>query len=93
MNIYVGNLAFEVTDDDLRSAFEKYGEVASAKVIKDNYSGVSKGFGFVEMPNNSEGDAAVKALHGTELKGKMLKLSEARPKSDKRRSRRRGRSW
>lgn len=87
MNMYIGNLSHDVTDVDLREAFEVYGEVASAKVIKDNFTGMSKGFGFVEMPNNTEVDKAMKALNGEELKGKSLKISEARPKSDKRRSR------
>ncbi|RMI09087.1 MAG: RNA-binding protein [Calditrichaeota bacterium] len=85
MNIYVGNLSHEITDDDLREAFEAFGEVASAKVIKDNFSGASRGFGFVEMPNNSQADAAMKALNGAELKGSILKISEARSKSQKRR--------
>jgi RNA recognition motif-containing protein len=87
MNMYIGNLSHEVTDVDLREAFEVYGEVTSAKVIKDNFTGMSKGFGFVEMPNNTEVDKAMKALNGEELKGRALKVSEARPKSDKRKSR------
>jgi RNA recognition motif-containing protein len=87
MNMYIGNLSHDVTETDLREAFEAYGEVASAKVIKDNFTGMSKGFGFVEMPNNKEVDKAMKALNGEELKGKSLKVSEARPKSEKRRSR------
>jgi len=90
MNIYIGNLAQEVTDADLQEAFQKYGEVSSAKVIKDRDSGVSRGFGFVEMPDNSEADAAIKGLNGTDIKGKRLKISEARPKSDKRRGSRGG---
>lgn len=93
MNIYCGNLSHEVTDEDLRKAFEAYGKVDSAKVIKDNYSGLSKGFGFVEMPNNSEADAAMKALNGTPIKGNPLKISEARPKARKRRGGRGGRNW
>jgi len=92
MNMYIGNLSHDVTEVDLREAFETYGEVTSAKVIKDNYSGMSKGFGFVEMPNNSEVDKAMKALNGEDLKGKALKVSEARPKSDKRKNRR-NRGW
>ncbi|MBN1541966.1 RNA-binding protein, partial [candidate division KSB1 bacterium] len=84
MNLYIGNLDFDVTDDDLRKAFEAYGEVASAKIIMDRYSNSSRGFGFVEMPNNSEADAAVKALNGEMLKGKRLKISEARPKTERR---------
>jgi RNA recognition motif-containing protein len=85
MNLYVGNLAKEVTDEDLQKAFAEYGEVSSAKVIKDNYSSLSRGFGFVEMPSNSEADAAIKALNGEQLKGKALQISEARPRSEKRR--------
>jgi len=96
MNMYIGNLSHEVTDEDLREAFAHYGEVSSAKVIKDNYSGLSRGFGFVEMPNNSEADSAMKALNGEEIKGNKIKISEARPKSDRRRGGRRNggrRSW
>lgn len=87
MNMYVGNLAHDVTDDDLREAFEAYGTVASAKVIRDNFTGMSRGFGFVEMPNNAEADVVMKTLNGEEIKGKVVKISEARPKSDKRRGR------
>jgi len=90
MNIYVGDLAQEVTDEDLQEAFHAYGEVSSAKVIKDKFSSASRGFGFVEMPDNSEADAAIKALNGTELKGNRLKISEARPKTDRRRGGRGG---
>jgi RNA recognition motif-containing protein len=85
MNLYIGNLANEVTDEDLRKTFSEYGEVSSAKVIKDNYSHLSRGFGFVEMPNNSEADAAIKALNREELKGSRIQISEARPKKEKRR--------
>ena len=90
MNIYIGNLAQDVTDEDLREAFQEFGEVSSAKVIMDRYSGTSRGFGFVEMPVNSEADSAIKGLNSTELKGKRLKISEARPKSDRRRGGRGG---
>lgn len=96
MNIYVGNLSLELTEDDLREAFENYGEVTSAKVITDKFSGMSRGFGFVEMPNNAEADKAIKGLNGQELKGNELKISEARPKQDKRRRGRGGgggRNW
>ncbi len=86
MNIYVGNLSQEVTDEDLRKAFEDHGMVTSAKVIKDNFSGQSRGFGFVEMPNNAEADSAMKALNGVELKGRAIRISEARPRSEKRRN-------
>jgi RNA recognition motif-containing protein len=91
MNLYVGNLANEVTDEDLQNAFAHYGEVSSAKVIKDKFSNLSRGFGFVEMPNNSEADTAIKSLNGEDLKGKSLQISEARPKSEKRRGNRGGR--
>lgn len=90
MNLYIGNLSHDVTDEDLRAAFEAYGKVTSAKVIKDNFTGMSKGFGFVEIPNNSEADSAMKALNGEELKGMPIKVSEAHPRSDKRRGGRGG---
>ncbi len=90
MNIYVGNLSYEVTEENLRTAFEAFGEVSSAKIITDRATGASRGFGFVEMPNNSEADAAIKALNGEELNGNRLKISEAKPRSDKRRSGRGG---
>jgi len=77
MNIYVGNLSYEVTEDDLNKAFADFGEVVSAKVIKDGYSGKSKGFGFVEMSNNTEGEAAINALNGSEIKGRAVKVNEA----------------
>ena len=85
MNLYVGNLANELTDEDLRKIFSEYGEVTSAKVIKDNFSNLSRGFGFVEMPSNSEADAAIKALNREEIKGSKIQISEARPKREKRR--------
>ena len=66
MNIYVGNLSFEVTDDDLRQLFSAYGEVESASVVKDRFSGESRGFGFVEMPAKKDADAAIAALNGTD---------------------------
>lgn len=100
MNLYVGNLANDVTDEDLQAAFGNYGEVTSAKVIRDKFSNLSRGFGFVEMPKNAEADAAIKALNGEDLKGKLLQISEARPKTEKRRggfksggNRGGGRSW
>jgi RNA recognition motif-containing protein len=79
MNIYVGNLAWAVTDDDLRQAFAPHGEVTSATIIKDKFTGQSRGFGFVEMPNNAEGQAAITALDGQDLKGRAIKVNEARP--------------
>ncbi len=85
MNIYVGNLAFSVTEEDLKRAFEAFGQVASVNVIKDQYSGQSKGFGFVEMPETSEAKAAIAALNGKELNGRALNVNEARPKADRNR--------
>ncbi|MDF1550974.1 MAG: RNA-binding protein [Bacteroidales bacterium] len=82
MNIYVGNLHYDVTEDDLKSLFEEYGQVDSAKMIMDKYSGKSKGFGFIEMSNSDEGQAAIDALDGTELKGRNLKVNLAREKSE-----------
>ena len=79
MNIYVGNLAFNVTEGDLQQAFEAFGEVTSARIIKDKYSGKSKGFGFVEMPAGAEAQSAIKGLNEKELKGRTLKVNEARP--------------
>ena len=81
MNIYVGNLSFEVTDDDLRQIFSAYGEVESASVVKDRFSGESRGFGFVEMPAKKDADAAIAALNGTEQKGRTITVNEAKPKA------------
>ncbi len=86
MRIYVGNLTYSVTDDDLRNLFAEYGEIATAEVIKDKFSGQSKGFGFVEMPNNSEADAAIKDLNETEMQGRKLTVNEARPRAERPRS-------
>jgi RNA recognition motif-containing protein len=83
MRIYVGNLPYSVTDDELRDTFEEFGDLASAEVIKDKFSGQSKGFGFVDMPNNSEADAAIKALNDQPLKGRKLTVNEARPRPDR----------
>ena len=82
MNIYVGNLSYEVTEEDLKQAFEAFGQVESAKVIKDNYSGRSRGFGFVEMPDNAEAQAAIDGLDGKDLKGRAIKVNKARPRSE-----------
>jgi len=84
MNIYVGNLSREVTEEDLRQAFETFGEVASAKIIKDKYSGESRGFGFVEMPSKTEGESAITGLKEKELKGRTLNVNEARPRTESR---------
>jgi RNA recognition motif-containing protein len=97
MNIYVGNLSHDVTEDELRQAFEAYGQVASANIITDRFSGQSRGFGFVEMPNKEEAEAAIAAMGGTELKGRTLNVNEARPRTERRRGGGRGgggrRSW
>ncbi|GAB62473.1 MAG: RNA-binding protein [Candidatus Jettenia sp.] len=85
MNIYVGNLPHDVSEDDLRQAFEVFGKVTSATVIKDIFSGTSKGFGFVEMPAKAEAQAAINGLNSKELKGKMIVVNEARPREEKRR--------
>ena len=85
MNIYVGNLSNEVTEEDLKQAFEGFGQVASVNIIKDRYSGESRGFGFVEMPAKAEAQSAIEGMNGKELKGQMLKVSEARPRSEGRR--------
>ena len=81
MNIYVGNLSFEITEEDLRLAFESFGQVESVTIIKDKYSGESKGFGFVEMPAKAEAQSAINGLNGKELKGRSLNVNEARPRS------------
>ncbi len=83
MNIYVGNLSFEVTDDELRQLFAAYGEVESASVVKDRFSGESRGFGFVEMPAKKDADAAIAALNGTDVKGRSITVNEAKPKAPK----------
>ena len=83
MNIYVGNLAYEVNDDDLREAFGAYGEVTSAKVITDKFSGRSRGFGFVEMPGKAEAQKALTELNTFEFKGKKLIVNEARPQRER----------
>ncbi|HIE16764.1 MAG TPA: RNA-binding protein [Dehalococcoidia bacterium] len=84
MNIYVGNLSREVTEKELREEFMAFGEVTSVNLIKDKYSGQSRGFGFVEMPSASEGQAAIDGLKGKTLKGRTLDVGEARPRSDSR---------
>lgn len=80
MNIYVGNLSYNTNDEDLREAFEAYGQVESARVMTDRESGRSRGFGFVEMPDKAEAQAAMEALNGTELQGRAITANEARPK-------------
>ena len=85
MNIYVGNLSYSLTEDDLRQGFGEFGQVASVSIIKDQSTGHSKGFGFVEMPILEEAQAAIGALNGKEMKGRKLNVNEARPRSDDRR--------
>lgn len=87
MNIYVGNLSYEVTEEDLQLAFEAFGQVESTTIIKDRYSDQSKGFGFVEMPSKAEAQSAIDGLKGTELKGRILNVNEARPRTESRGSR------
>ena len=90
MKIFIGNLSYNVTEGDLRQAFESFGQVVSATVIKDEQSGRSKGFGFVEMPVQAEAQAAIEVLNGKALKGRMITVNEARPHSDDRREKDRG---
>ena len=89
MNMYIGNLAHDVTEDDLRNTFSEFGEVSSVKIIIDKFSGRSKGFGFVEMPNNSEADQAIKALNGKVLNGRSIKVNQAKPRGKRPRRRHR----
>ena len=79
MNIYVGNLSYDATDITIREAFESFGPVTSARVIKDKYNGQSRGFGFVEMPAQSQAQTAIKSLNGKELLGNQISVNEARP--------------
>ena len=90
MNIFIGNLSYNVIEGDLRQAFEAFGQVASATVIKDKQSGRSKGFGFVEMPVQNEAQSAIEVLNGKALKGRTITVNEARPQADDRRGRDRG---
>ena len=83
MNIYVGNLPYSVTEEQLRAAFADFGEVTSANVIMDRMSGQSKGFGFVEMPNNSEAEEAINALNESAFNGRNIKVNQARPRNDR----------
>ncbi len=88
MNIYVGNLATDVTNDELQMTFEVFGEVSSVKILTDRYTGMSRGFGFVEMPKLEEAQAAIEQLNGKELNGLLLKVNEARPRRDSQQGRR-----
>jgi RNA recognition motif-containing protein len=82
VNIYVGNLSNEATDDGLRKAFEAFGQVESVNIIKDKFSGESRGFGFVEMPSKQEAQAAIDAMNGKELMGRAIKVSEGHPRRE-----------
>ncbi|MEW6680801.1 MAG: RNA-binding protein [bacterium] len=99
MNIYVGNLSREITEEELRQEFQAFGQVASVAIIKDKFTNESRGFGFVEMPARTEASSAISGLNGKQLKGRTLTVNEARPRSDERgrdRERRGGskrRSW
>jgi RNA recognition motif-containing protein len=82
MNIFIGNLSRQVSDADLREAFEAHGQVASANVIKDKFTGESRGFGFVEMADQAQAQAAIAALNGKDLKGRALNVAEAKPRTE-----------
>jgi RNA recognition motif-containing protein len=83
MNIYIGNLSFTATEADLKEAFQAFGEVSSCNIIKDKYSGQSRGFGFVEMPNKDEAEKAISMLNGKDFKGRSLKVNEAKPRTER----------
>ncbi len=83
MNIYVGNLSYDVTEDEVRDIFSPHGEISSLSIIKDKYSGQSKGFGFVEMPNQAEAEEAIKTLNESDLKGRNIKVNQAKPKEER----------
>ena len=84
MKIYVGNLSFDVTEEELRTEFAAFGKVESVSIIKDKYSGRAKGFAFVEMPSVSEGQAAITGLNGKNIKDRTLNVNDARPRSEER---------
>ncbi len=88
MNIYVGNLSYDATDNDLQTAFSAYGSVRTAQVVKDRETGRSRGFGFVEMDNQAEAESAIRGLNGTDLRGRSLTVNQAKPQAE--RSERRG---
>jgi RNA recognition motif-containing protein len=83
MNIYVGNLSYGMSEDELRDAFGAFGEVSSVKILMDRETGRSRGFGFVEMPNQSEGEAAIAQLNGKDVGGRALRINEARPREQR----------
>ncbi len=83
MNIYIGNLSYQATEDELRQAFENFGEVSSVNVITDKFTGDPRGFAFVEMPNQDEATAAISGLNGQDLGGRSLNVNEAKPRTDR----------
>jgi len=83
MNIYIGNLSYNTTEDDLREAFSQFGEVDNVSIISDKFSGRSKGFGFVEMPNDQDAEQAIEALNNQDLGGRNIKVNQARPQQDR----------
>ena len=83
MNIYIGNLSFDTTDDELQELFAGFGEVDSVNIIIDKYSGRSRGFGFVEMPEKADGERAVQELNGNEFMGRAIRVNEARPREER----------
>ena len=83
MNIYVGNLSRELSESELKEGFQAFGEVSSCNIIKDKFTGESRGFGFVEMPNKEEADKAIAAMNGKDMKGRNLTVNEARPRTDR----------
>jgi RNA recognition motif-containing protein len=83
MKIYVGNLSYDVSGENLRQAFEAFGQVSSASIVKDKYSGQPRGFGFVEMPDQAEAQAAIQNLNGKELLGRPMNVNEARPRLER----------
>jgi len=83
MEIYVGSLSYSVTEEDLKEAFTAFGEVSSVRLVTDKFSGKSKGFGFVEMPDNSEAEAAIAALNENDFKGRDIKVNQAKPKEER----------
>jgi RNA recognition motif-containing protein len=83
VNIYVGNLSRDVSESDLKEAFQAFGEISTCNIIKDKFTGESRGFGFVEMPNKEEADKAIAGMNGKDLKGRNLTVNEARPRTDR----------
>ena len=82
MNIYVGNISWDLTEEDIKTAFETHGQVTTVKIITDKYTGRSRGFGFVEMPEKAEAEAAINDLNGKDLKGREIVVNEARPRQE-----------